>query len=874
MKTQEALSEFVEGLKEAYRERQLNIEEQWPPVRGDKLINLELVQAEKEEGFRAGLPQHGAPDDKKVKRTPILHGDLFKVVEGKKPVKKVIVEGNAGIGKTTLCTMLAEGWAEGNILTQFEYVLLLPLRDQLVSSASSLPDLLALHHPDEIICESVARQLKRTRGKGVLIIADGWDELSEANRSKPSPLYNLLFGRLLPSASVLLTSRPSASAPLHDLPLVDRLVEVVGFNKENIEEYIESEFEQFPEKASSLIEQLENNPVIQSVCSVPLNCAIVCNLWHTLDQELPRTLTELYTQIVLNIILRNIKKKFPNSPIGLNIFDEIPNDLQNTFWLICEFAYECLLLDQLVFSEAELSSRLPEVGDKLQCFGLLQSARSLLPVGHGLSFHFAHLTIQEFLAALHLATLPNEEKLKVVEAHADSGRFDMVWRFMFGLASKHNGSRSDKVISFEDGLMDLFLVAEYRSVLALCHVAFEALDPRFSTKVCKMYGQSLLNNDFSTLFDCVACFYVLRHAEKCDDLVIRIVDCAIDDKLLKELTDILSKADGKLQVRDLFLHHTKLSDKGVADLFKRASAAFIGLGFLFLNMNNFTDIMSSFMQTSCTSLTQLDLSHNPLGVSGIQSLETAVQYGALINLKDLSLSNTLTDDTDVNGALLTTLLQSIASHCAKLVDLYLSKNNLGLPGLCSVVENIPLRLTKSDLSATHLTTSFHSESQYTVTCEMMNINPNSLTIMSLNNSNFSGTAGTLLLAKFLQAFPYLKYLYCWNCSLTSADIIMLIHHLKSANVICKNLNRLDLSDNSIDDEGVMALTECLPELFPRLKGLVNYQAGRVDFRGNPVSEELILMCNEQLKVLTHNYYVQRDYLNIHRPYGNQGILQC
>ncbi len=279
------------------------------------------------------------------------------------------------------------------------HVLLLPLRDQLVSSASSLPDLLALHHPDEIICESVTQQLKKTRGKGVLIIADEWDEFSEANRSKRSFLHNLLFGRLLPSASILLTSRPSASAPLHNLPSVNRVVEVVGFNEENIKQYIESEFEQFPEKASSLIKQLENNPVIQSVCSVPLNCTIVCNLWHTSDQELPRTLTELYTQIFLSIILRNVKKKFPDCPISLNNFDEIPNNLQDTFWLTCEFAYECLLLDQLVFSEAKLSSCLPNIGDKLLCFGLLQSARSLLPVGHGLSFHFAHLTIQEFLAA-------------------------------------------------------------------------------------------------------------------------------------------------------------------------------------------------------------------------------------------------------------------------------------------------------------------------------------------------------------------------------------------------------------------------------------------------------------------------------------------
>ncbi len=846
------MDKFINSIRRKYRERSLNRDEQWPPVRGDKLINLQLVEAEKEEGFRAGLPQHGAPDDK-VKRTPILHGDVFKIEEGKKPVKKLIVEGNAGIGKTTLCTMLAEGWAEDKILTQFNCVLLLPLREYEVSSATSLAELFKVLHSSEKIRTSVIEELENKEGEGVLIIADGWDELSEENRSKVSYLYKLFFGGFLPFASILLTSRPSASAPLHNLPSVNRLVEVVGFNEENIKQYIESEFEQFPEKSSSLIEQLENNPLIQSVCSVPLNCAIVCNLWHTLDQKLPRTLTELYTQIVLSIILRNLKKKIPDCPINLNSFDEVPNALQDTFWLICEFAYECLLLNQLVFSEVELSSRLPEVGDKLYCFGLLQSARSLLPVGHGLSFHFAHLTIQEFLAALHLATLPNEEKLKIVEANADSGRFDMVWRFMFGLASKYRASRSDMVISLDDGLMDQFLIAKNHMVLALCHVAFEALDQRFSTKVGKMCWK---NYNYNTLFDCVAGFYILRHAEKSRDLYISIVDCAINDKLLKELTDILSNANGKLQVQKLILRQTKLSDKGVADLFKRAEAAFTATYHLSLAENNFTDVMYSFLHTSCMSLTLLSLSHNPLGVSGIQSLETAVQSGALINLELLWLSNTLTEDADVNGALLTTLLQSIASHCAELVYLNLSANNLGLPGLCSVVENIPLGLNHLELRA------MTSESQYTGTplCEMSNLLPNSLTTMDLNNSNIRGTAGTLLLAKFLQVFQSLKRLDCCNCSLTSADIILLIHHLKSANVICKSLNTLDLRNNFIDHEGVMALTECLPELFPRLKGF-RFSFQNVDLRGNPVSKELVLMCNEHLKVYTHSFMCLYKYVN-------------
>ncbi len=831
------MDKFIASIRRKYRERSLNREEQWPPVSGEKLINLQLVEAEKKEGFRAGLPQHGVP------KTPILHGDLFRVKEGRKPVKKLIVEGNAGIGKTTLCTMLAEGWAEGKILKKFDCVLLLPLRENRVSSATSLTELFKLLHSSDRIRTSVIEELEEKEGEGVLILADGWDELSEENRFKVSFLYDLLFGDVLPFASVLLTSRPSASAPLHNLPSVDRLVEVVGFNEENIKQYIASEFEQFPEKASSLIEQLENNPVIQSVCSVPLNCAIVCNLWHTLDQELPRTLTELYTQIVLSIILRNVKKQFPDCLIGLNGFKDIPSNLQDTFWLICEFAYECLLLDQLVFSEAELSSRLPEVGDKLLCFGLLQSARSLLPVGHGLSFHFAHLTIQEFLAALHLATLPNEEKLKVVKANArsDSDPFDMVWRFTFGLASRHSGSHIDKVICLDDGLMDLFPLAHNRGVLVLCRVAFEALDPRFSTQVCKLYEHKLLHY-FLIPFDCVACFYVFRHTEKCDDLVIEIMDCAINDKLLKELTDILSNANGKLQVKKLSLGQTKLSDKGVDDLFKRASSAFTTLNDLSLYQNSFTDVMLSFTHTPCMSRTKLDLSHNPLGVSGIQSLETAVQSGALINLKDLSLSNTLTDDTDVNGALLTTLLQSISSHCADLVYLGLSYNNLGLPGFCSVVKNFPLSIKQIDLAHADLTTSFHLESQ------ILSLHPNSLTTMILNGSNFSGNVGTLLLAQFLQVFQSLEWFSCNSCSLTSTDIILLIHHLKSANVICgKKLFRLDLGNNSIDDEGVIALTECLPELFLE-RGGFSIDLFNIILHDNPVSEDLLLMCNEQLKV--------------------------
>ena len=117
----------------------------------------------------------------------------------------------------------------------------------------------------------------------MLIITDGWDELIERNRQEGSLLYQLLSGELLPFVSVILTSRLSASTSLHRLPYIDQFVELHGFNKVSIKEYIWSVFDNDQGKAGRLIEQLESKPSLESVCSVPLNCVNICHLWHTLE---------------------------------------------------------------------------------------------------------------------------------------------------------------------------------------------------------------------------------------------------------------------------------------------------------------------------------------------------------------------------------------------------------------------------------------------------------------------------------------------------------------------------------------------------------------------------------------------------------------
>ena len=272
------MDQFCSNLKRKYQKRLMNHEKQWPPCRSNELIRLDVVEREKDVGCFASI-QRDRQDD--VRRTPIAYADLFNVDCEKKPVRRVLVEGDAGIGKTSFCTAASEDWAEGKLFQQFALVLFLPLRIKEVAAADSLPMLLRVLHSNLSLCHTVAQFIEEEdRGESVLIIIDGWDELNESVQNE-SFLYCLLFQQY-PSMSVIVTSRPLASAQLHKLPHIDRFVEVCGFSKEHIIEYIQSEFASDQERVGHLLEQLEYNPLIESVCSIPYElCHCLLLMAHT-----------------------------------------------------------------------------------------------------------------------------------------------------------------------------------------------------------------------------------------------------------------------------------------------------------------------------------------------------------------------------------------------------------------------------------------------------------------------------------------------------------------------------------------------------------------------------------------------------------------
>ena len=268
--TETIMERFVSAIKQKYRERRLNREKQWPICKADRLVKLVIVEYEQGRGRYDANKQ----SDNECKQTPLAYADLFKAEQLHNRVRKILLEGDAGIGKTTFCTAISEDWANAKLFQQFELLFLLPLRQKRVASANSILQLLELFHPDEEDCRVVADYWKKNQER-VLIVADGWDELSEESRVEQSFLYDLLLGEGYSLMSVIVTSRPSASASFHEHPYVDRFVEVHGFDKD---EYIQSEFADNDIKHKGLVRQLEGNPLIENVCSVPLNSAIVCHL--------------------------------------------------------------------------------------------------------------------------------------------------------------------------------------------------------------------------------------------------------------------------------------------------------------------------------------------------------------------------------------------------------------------------------------------------------------------------------------------------------------------------------------------------------------------------------------------------------------------
>ena len=404
-------------------------------------------------------------------------------------------------------------------------------------------------------------------------------------------------------------------------------------------------------------------------------------------------MSELYTKIILNVILRNIQKRPEYEYISsLSRFHALPDSLQQPWSLLCKLAFETFCEDKIVFSHEELDVVLP-LDSKVACFGLLHSAESILVDGHGVSFHFLHLTFQEYLDALHLVRQPTDTQLQLCQSYARSEHFEMVWRFFFGISfTICNQPIDTKVLKV---LFDEINYHRHRGITPLCHFAFEAshgsMDVLDIVASIVKTGCPPFRFEAYTSFDFAAIAYVIANLQDCKyrSLALHLGSCGISDKQIMELADALTGGHKKLQVRSIILYGNNLSDQSVGHLFDRALPAFsqslkyINVGKNVIGPKAINSIATVLAESSLVGAIDLPqvvdmrICDTPLKLEGLQVLRDAIYAKKLSCLETLFLNGSLTDDADANGQL---ILALGSGHCRRLNWLNLSRNKLGVPG--------------------------------------------------------------------------------------------------------------------------------------------------------------------------------------------------
>ena len=307
-----ALNTYASYLKSVYAREKLPVYDKWPPVKPKKYINLAIIEKNeipRQEAYQFMRDMINGLIDKikKSKRSTDM-GQFVQLLNGSHS-KCILVEGVPGVGKSTFAWKLCHMWGREKALQQYKLVVLLRLRDRSVRGARCVSDLFQYHNNQ--VQQAAVDVIQRTGGKGLLLLFEGYDELPETMRTENSIFLDVITGRELPDATVLVTSRHWASEFLHKecKRHISYVIEIVGFTSANIQSYLESTCSDDPKMLVGLKKYISFYPHIKSMMYVPLNCAIVVEVYRDSKKEdnlIPKTMTELYSSLIRSLLLRHL----------------------------------------------------------------------------------------------------------------------------------------------------------------------------------------------------------------------------------------------------------------------------------------------------------------------------------------------------------------------------------------------------------------------------------------------------------------------------------------------------------------------------------------------------------------------------------------
>uniref|UniRef100_A0A671TTM5 NACHT domain-containing protein n=1 Tax=Sparus aurata TaxID=8175 RepID=A0A671TTM5_SPAAU len=723
--------------------------------------------------------------------TTIKYEDIFKASPGRdKPIRTVMTKGVAGIGKTVLTQKFTLDWAENKANQDIQFTFPFTFRELNVLRRKKYSLIKLLHHFFSETKEAGDYSFNKPQ---VVFIFDGLDEcrlpldfhhnkiLTNVTKSTSLDvlLTNLIRGKLLPSARLWITTRPAAA---NQIPpeCVDMVTEVRGFTDPQKEEYFRKRFKD-TEMANRIISHIKTSQSLHIMCHIPVFCWITATVLKHVSKtgkggELPKTLTEMYIHfLVVQSKLKNVKYDG-----GAETDPHWTPESRKMILSLGKLAFEQLQKGNLIFYESDLT----ECGINIKAATVYSGVfTQIFKEERGLYqdkvFCFVHLSVQEFLAAVHVhLTFVNHGDNLLLEVQS---KFKWSGLFKETFANLYQ-SAVDKALQSPNGHLDLFL----RFLLGLSLETNQAL--LNGVPKCK---RSSSQNNQKTVQYIKKMIRKYRSPERSINLF-HCLNELKDHSLLEEIqlylasgrpfTDKLSPAQWSALVFFLLSSDKHLS---VFDLkkFSASEEGFLRLSDCNLSEQSLAVLATVFKSQSC-SLKELDLSNNNLKNSGVELLCTGLK-SPNCRLETLWLNQTGLTETCCDD-----LSSVLASELSTLRKLYLSHNRLldsGVLMLCGGLKSPHCKMEDLSLSSCSL-------SERSCVCLDLVLNSGSSSLRKLD----------------------LSYTVLEFCGLTeeSCGVLASVFNSKSS-----RLTVLDASNNDLQDSGVKQLASALGRLGCRLKSL-------------------------------------------------------
>ena len=578
---------------------------------------------------------------------------IFKRTSHKIP-NTILIEGTSGMGKTILAKEIASQWAQGLLLTNIQLLLLVYLRNVAIHKMTNFEELLQCCYTDKDVASNCAMHFTKFRGKNLMIIFDGYDEMAAENQQYDETFFmNLLKRRILPECNLVVTSVPYITAHLHHY--CDCRVEIMGFTKAGRHNYCKENLSS--KKYQIAIEFFQKYPMIDNLGYIPLHLINFLSLVEH-DIQLPRTQTELIGNAVCLTIACNTRKS-----VNINVSILQDEKIDKIITSIAPFAYKMLKKEQFVFSETDIKSTGIQIGDNSDKYGLLKAVNYVQNTQHEKLYSFIHLSVQKYLAAYYLSRMFSTAQTFTQMHQIWDEKYLSFWKIYADLMKGNNFPFKEFSERFGTGMMLQYkfpgMTKELKiskfSCLKLYQIFLDVPDGKVKESVSSVVTNDVINlssENLSITDMNIISHYIVRSHVTVDWQMIDLSHCNIDDTGLDFLCHLSNIEDGREKPSIKCLNISCNNIQKLSTLLNLVSACKIRE--LFANNNMCRDDHYTCKGSHFCTLEVLDLSSNQLQNKDIIALCDALCKHQ--NMRELIINKSFLNE-DIRRVLVTSILQ-------------------------------------------------------------------------------------------------------------------------------------------------------------------------------------------------------------------------